>query len=1060
MPPLPKDQRKLLETTVVAARDAAEEAARAALRALSVDRDEPHSGISAEDRALRVALRAQARQLGDFDLLVAQVAYEQWHRMLFARFLVENGLLMHPSGVAVTLEECADLAESEGEPDGWLLAARYAARMLPGIFPLESPSARVRFAKEGSAALEELLAGLPAALFRADDSLGWVYQFWQTKKKKEVNTSERKIGGADLAPVTQLFTEHYMVAFLLENSLGAWWAARHPESLLLRDFEYLRFAEDGTPAAGSFEGWPDRVAEVTLMDPCCGSGHFLVTGFHMLRRMREEEERLSPHEAADAVLRDNLFGLELDGRCVQIAVFALALEAWKLGGYRELPAMNIACSGIPARGTVQEWRKLARDDQRLESALDRLYYLFKDADTLGSLIDPRRAAASDELLGVSFEEVEPLLHKALTRFGGEDPAQQVFEAAAEEVARAARLLAGRYTLVATNVPYLSQMRYGPSLKDYVVLAHPLARADLGTVVLDRCAALAVSGGICASVSLANWLFLASFRAFRKTQLHDCHIRLLCPLGAGAFGSIGGEVVKVVLTVSENSRSGPHSVIAGMDPEGVDTNTFAKEEYLLHCALLNSDVGIQLAHPDHRIAMADLGVGPLLADVADSSRGICTGDYPRFGRCFWEVAAENGPWARQQSSPQNPGPKWSGCQNVVRWEGGQGQLLAYVSERLGRGREGAWIRGTSFVGKRGVAVMQAGSLGAGLYSGELFDDNVVMLVAKDAADAAAVTQYVLSPEFAVAVRRLDTNVRVADKTMLKVPFDLDHWTRVAAEQYPDGLPEPHSDDPTQWLFKGNVVGSEAPLHVAVARLLGYSWPDQESDDLDHCADADGIVCVSPVAGERPAADRLRELLAAAYGAEWSESLLERLLKDVGATDLEGWLRDGYFASHAKLFHNRPFIWQVWDGRKDGFSVLLNYHKLGKQGLEKLTYKTLQWWIDRQRGEADAGTSGAPARLAAARGLQEKLEAILEGEPPYDIYARWKPLAKQPLGWDPDLDDGVRLNIRPFVEAGVLRSRLTINWKKDRGKNPDGSERHNDLHFTVAERLAARGGGAGT
>ncbi len=92
--------------------------------------------------------------------------------------------------------------------------------------------------------------------------------------------------------------------------------------------------------------------------------------------------------------------------------------------------------------------------------------------------------------------------------------------------------------------------------------------------------------------------------------------------------------------------------------------------------------------------------------------------------------------------------------------------------------------------------------------------------------------------------------------------------------------------------------------------------------------------------------------------------------------------------------------------------------------------------------------------AALKLKEKLEAILKGEPPYDIYVRWKPLHEQPIGWDPDLNDGVRLNIRPFVTAGVLRRKFTIHWKKDRGKNPDGSERLNDLHFTRAEKEAAR------
>src|SRR6185437_15022408 len=133
-----------------------------------------------------------------------------------ARFLAENALLIHPTmRVAVSLRECEELAESEGEPDGWMVAAKYASAMLPGIFRRDDPSSRVRFAPNDRQALEALLNALPPMLFQADDALGWAYQFWQTKAKKEVNASGRKVGGKDLAPVTQLFTEHYMVRFLL-----------------------------------------------------------------------------------------------------------------------------------------------------------------------------------------------------------------------------------------------------------------------------------------------------------------------------------------------------------------------------------------------------------------------------------------------------------------------------------------------------------------------------------------------------------------------------------------------------------------------------------------------------------------------------------------------------------------------------------------------------------------------------------------------------------------------------------------------------------------------------
>jgi hypothetical protein len=274
-------------------------------------------------------------------------------------------------------------------------------------------------------------------------------------------------------------------------------------------------------------------------------------------------------------------------------------------------------------------------------------------------------------------------------------------------------------------------------------------------------------------------------------------------------------------------------------------------------------------------------------------------------------------------------------------------------------------------------------------------------------------------------------------------------------------------------------------VAVARLLGYQWPRQTGssfpdcpalgpDGLETLADDDGIVCIPAVRTEEPAADRLREILRAAYGKDWSESMLPTLLKDAacqaGAT-LEDWLRNQFFEQHYKLFQNRPFVWHIWDGRKDGFSVLVNYHKLNHQTLTNLTHSYLGMWITDQRNSTAVG---AGLRLAAAQALQAKLELILAGEPPYDIFVRWKPLHEQPIGWNPDLNDGVRMNIRPFIEADILRKKPNIKWTKDRGKEPerdkddfpwfwDGEtftgDRVNDIHLTNAEKQAARTGKVG-
>ena len=288
----------------------------------------------------------------------------------------------------------------------------------------------------------------------------------------------------------------------------------------------------------------------------------------------------------------------------------------------------------------------------------------------------------------------------------------------------------------------------------------------------------------------------------------------------------------------------------------------------------------------------------------------------------------------------------------------------------------------------------------------------------------------------------------------MPFDADRWRRVAEEAGP--LPAPYSDDPTQWLFEGDIASSVYPLQVAIARVLGYQWPEQKTDGLNRLADSDGIASLQTLPGEPDLATRLRELLAAAFGDRWSSILERRLVTEAGGKNgrLEDWLRDTFFAQHVKVFDSRPFLWHIWDGRKDGFSAIVNYHRLDHRTLEKLTFTSLGAWIERQKHEVAAGRAGADVRLAAADTLQDKLKLILDGAPPYDVYIRWKELHEQPIGWNPDLDDGVRLNIRPFVLAGVLRSKLNVHWKKDRGTNADGSERINDLHPTLAERREAR------
>jgi len=1147
MKPLDKSLRNSLEKTVKQARCTAEEAARAALGQLGVGEAKPYAHLSSDERGLRKRLRIHGRQLGDtlnggkeqtMDRLVEEVAYEHWHRMLFARFLAKNNLLMYPDPdgpVAITLEECEDLAADEGAANGWELAARFAARMLPQIFRQDSPVLELTLPPEHQQRLERLVADLPLEVFTASDSLGWVYQFWQAKKKDEVNASEVKIGARELPAVTQLFTEPYMVSFLLDNSLGAWWAARRLTEADLKNadseedlrrkaaipgvpLKYLRFVQvediEGskrwTPAAGTFDGWPVRLADLKTLDPCCGSGHFLVAAFLMLVPMRMELDGLTAKEAVDAVLRENIHGLEIDQRCVELAAFALALAAWKYpsaGGYRILPELNVACSGLSVSVAKEEWKQLGLGKRNLTIALNWMYDTFKDAPVLGSLLNP---AKTDAAKLVQLDELSSALEQALKQEQREE--HQEVAVVAQGLAKAATLLAGRYQWVITNVPYLARGKQNDRLRDFCERHYPVAKNDLATVFLDRCLELCAQGGTSSIVLPQNWLFLTSYKKFREKLIKNDTWHLIARLGEGGFDSTaaaGAFVAMISLSRSNLTKESGGlfgDVSDGKLIRGVDVSeprtAAEKAAQLLTAEIKSVEQAKQLENPDARVTFEDFSHELLLADIADYGKGSTTGDGPRFLLYFWEfptVAKNHVYWL---NSPNGLSP-WSGRGQICKVPLDDWDLNIQLGCRL---------HGQNVFDRAGVVVNKMRRLESFLYFGEAFDDNICPICPKDKETISAIWAYVESNNFHDNVRAVDQALKVTAATITKIPFDIHYWSKIATEKYPNGLPKPYTDDPTQWIFHGHPCNSvvwdeekkwtvhgplrtdNSVLHIAVARLLGYRWPseldagmelaDEQREWVNRCeallpyADEDGIVCIPPVRGEVSAADRLLNLLAAAYGDAWSNDTLAALLKsaDHAGKTLDTWLREKFFTQHCKLFQHRPFIWHIWDGLRDGFAALVNYHKLDRKNLETLIYTYLGDWISRQNQDVAGGVDGAQERLDAAKALKKKLELILQGEKPYDIFVRWKPIEKQPIGWEPDLNDGVRLNIRPFMTvpdvgkkgAGCLRDKPNINWNKDRGKDVESApwytlglqyggkegDRINDHHLTLAGKRAAR------
>lgn len=1104
MASLAKEYRRQLERVIVEARRTGEKGAINALKALAVDHHEPLGGMTKEQRDLRNRLRAHGRQLGDqldrqrgtqgIGHLASECAYEHWHRMLFARFLAENNLLIEPdSKMPLTLDECRELAREKNVD--WLeLASSYAVEMLPQIFRADDPILEVALPPETRKELEELLESLPMEVFASDDSLGWVYQFWQTDRKKQINDSGERIGPDEISPVTQLFTEDYMVLFLLHNTLGAWWNAKRTSegkstSLSGYEWEYLRLKEDGTPAAGSFTGWPRSARELKILDPSMGSGHFLVFALPILVRFRMEEELLSCEQALEAVLRDNLFGLEIDNRCTQIAAFNIAFTSWRMTGYRALPSLNIACSGLGINASKEEWLRLAGTNDRLRDTLEALYTMFRQAPILGTLIDPKRLGGT--LFSARFDEVKPLLEQALSSERNEEVSE--LKVAAKGIVKAAQLLGEDFTLVVTNVPYLVRAKQSDQLREYCEFYAGDAAADLATVFLERCSAFLEKGGTSATVTPQNWCFLRSYTDFRRRLLASQSVVHVTKIGSGATATASWDVLRALAVIS-NGRPTQDLSITGLEADSPAEHDRANE--IRTGPVLSGSLTSILATRDARLA---LGVGPsgtLLAAYANSLQGISTGDNPRFQRLFWEITRFED-WGFQQGPVSQTIP-FGGREKVIYWESGSGELSRH---------EGSAIRGLQALGRCGVAITQMRELPATLFSGTFFDTNVAVILPKDDSHLRSIWAYCSSPQFVSDVRKIDKKINVTNATLTQAPFDLAHWNSVASDLFKAGFPRPEVDDPTQWLFDGDPASSNNPLHVALLRLCGFLWPRQigcsftdcpaiEDDQLREHADSDGIVCLTAVKGETGAAERLRMALSIVYSREWSGSKQAELLSQIGwgGYKLEDWLRDGFFEEHCEMFQQRPAVWHVWDGLKNGFSALVNYHKLvgakgeGKRTLEKLIYTYLGEWLDRQRADQKNSVEGSDVKLAAAEHLQKELKKILHGESPYDIFVRWKPLHEQPIGWEPDMNDGVRINIRPFMTAKVLngrgkscilRSTPKIKLEKDRGKEPhrkkeefpwfwswdeqsedfmggrefDGN-RWNDLHYSTKMKREAR------
>lgn len=756
------------------------------------------------DAFLNYRQEAGISQKEAFAEFVRESAYTWANRLFMLRCLESRGLidevvlqkqvyggrsLVHHRFAQQNPSVCA------GEDDGLFSVleeeSRRRAAELPTVFDPQAPAVTLRPSVSALKRCIALLSGTASLngqgeatdeLFEAGDAPGWAYQFWNAEEKDRVFEKVRtekgaKIEGADLIPATQLYTEPYMVKFLVQNSLGALWAGMYPETKLPDSWEYYVRDVDRTPPAqpdpppfettkvpkpsadpwarpnpklhaeadivayartltakvpgtggGGFidlrnqllaavakpdlakltslnqeicrawdREWPARrpklkkpAAEITFLDPACGSGHFLLEAFDLLYVMYEEEGILAtPEEICASILTNNLFGIDIDERAIQISVAALWMHALERAPELNPEAVTVLGDHIIAanlslprgRAHLEEFLAKHPEDAELRPALEAVFRGLVDASQLGTLLrieEPveqelqRRKEEEDRRAGTVLRQSQTKLdfaseqyvlavserrdYEAWKRdvvarlkdhFSQEamlaDPAQAFFGRDARRGLEVFEVLSRRYDTVATNPPYMHCSNLGPLPKQYLFTYYEKASQDLYTAFIARSLELTRDFCYTGIVSQQSFMFLERHMDFRAHLFDNSIPELFAHLGSGAFSEIGGDVVNVVLLVlraaTDLRKMGRFGDFTQVADKAASLRRFdSQHSYSCSWDQFRVIPGSPIAYslPDE---FREHFRGPSLSSYAETPTGMITGDNARYVRYWWEGGSD-------------------------------------------------------------------------------------------------------------------------------------------------------------------------------------------------------------------------------------------------------------------------------------------------------------------------------------------------------------------------------------------------------------------------------------
>ena len=673
--------------------------------------------LSAQVKEQRRELISQIQHKG-YTQVMEEAAYTWFNRFISLRFMEVNSCL--PSKVRVFTDENGAFkpeilkqamsveldgldknkvlqlldAQANEELYKYLLITQCNElnRSLPEMFETISNWTELLFPANllrSDSVLDRMVTEIPEEDWQdAVQIIGWLYQYYNTelkddtfaKLKKNIKITKERIPAA-----TQLFTPDWIVRYMVENSLGRLWLEGHPDAELHDGWKYYLDEAEQEPEVEAQlaklreEYKAIKPEEIKVIDPCMGSGHILVYAFDVLMQIYTSAG-WDQREAAQSILKNNLYGLDIDDRAAQLAYFAVMMKARKYDRRLLTRGIQPNIFSIRESNGIQTMtiEYFHRNDPKLKADIESIITEMQDAKEYGSILNITPVDFAG--LYARFDEIRndiSLLRKP---------------ALAEllPLVKCAEMLAQKYDVVVTNPPYMAVSNAGAKVNDYVKKNFPDSKADLFAVFIERCGQMAKQNGYQAMITQHSWMFLSSFEKLR-TKLLAVDIVNMAHLGARAFEEIGGEVVQTTSFVIRKSHIADYKgeycrLIEPTSQQGKEDMFLAGENrYEADQSNFSKIPGSPVAYWVSDIVPLIYTENPTLEKLADVKHGLSTGKNEMFVRLWEEVA-----WTKVDTSitsrdqiatspakwfPYNKGGefrKWYGNADYVLWYNLEGQ----------------------------------------------------------------------------------------------------------------------------------------------------------------------------------------------------------------------------------------------------------------------------------------------------------------------------------------------------------------------------------------------------